>query len=559
MLLGVYGLGQYGLCELPAELALETQDPNRLLLEDKDAQLHTVVRAYPAALYGSPSDWPYGMGNWSLGWVEDNDVITDVNSIITSHRRMHTASDDNPPNFDIRGRLKVAFDFEVSIGLPLESSESAGSIGRVVYANPDGEMDYLTRKAWDGRRVQVFLGGTFNQGRYGEVTLNFEHYAEIFAGVAAGIEWNRDTITVALSSPEQRLSDLFDDSLYLGTGGLEGDSELTGQSKPTTLGNPKRITGKTIDKTNFVIQVHNGQIEDVLSVYVDSTALSNGGPVADVWAWSPIADTFVYDLINGVIRLGTEPAGTVAINCEGSVLGGTYSNDSVTLARYAVGLSGFTADDIDGSVVLSREAGVYYGGAVTYGQIVNDLLDDTQAWVVALGGVFTIIDYVDPDIKTSTRDIRDGDPDGTGESADVVAGSLQRTVSPQPVWRVKLNHTKNYAPLTEGVSFLEPYETSIKENVIVKGTYPRARAIEINTHSTEPLDTLAQASLDSLSKRKSYYSMTLTRLKYRISVGDIITLYSDRFGLSGGIKGQVLKVAEQDQGGLTEIGVLCNG
>lgn len=559
MILGVYGVGEYGLCELPPELALETEDVNRLLLEDRDAELHTVVRAYPASLYGAPSDWPYGLGNWSLGWVDEADVITDANAVIASHRRAYTLDTDTPANFHIEGRLTVSFDYETSIALPLESSQTAGSVGRVVYANPDGEKDDLTSKAWDGRRVQVLLGGTFKKGRYGETTVEFRHYTEIFAGVAAGIEWNRDAITVALNSPESKLKKLFDDSVYAGTGGLEGDSGLAGQSKPTTLGNPKRISGKMIDSTNLVIQVHNGEIQSLTSVYVDSTALSDGGSVADVWAWTPVADTFVYDLINGVIRLGTEPAGTVAINCEGSVLSGTYDNDAAELARYAVGLAGFALDDIDTSLVLSRAAGVYYDGAVTYEQIVNDLLDDTQAWFVALGGIFTIIDYVDPDLEVSTRDIRDGDPDGTGDSADVVAGTLQRTVSPQPVWRVKLNYCRNYTVLTEGSAFLEEHETSIKENVVIKGNYPKARTIEINTQSTESLDTLAQASLDCLSKRKSYYSMTLVRLKYRISVGDVITLYSDRFGLSGGINGQVLRVAEQDQGGLTQIEVLCNG
>lgn len=53
-------------------------------------------------------------------------------------------------------------------------------------------------------------------------------------------------------------------SLYLGTGGVEGDAALKGQSKPLALGAPRFVPGLLVDTNNLIFQMSAyGLIEDV--------------------------------------------------------------------------------------------------------------------------------------------------------------------------------------------------------------------------------------------------------------------------------------------------------
>ena len=559
MIHGLLGLAEEGAAFLPDEFDESTANLSRLLLADLNAELHTIIRAYPMPFASdTPSLLPYGFGYGSFGWVDPDDIIDDNDAVLVSQRLFYTGDNDVPANHHVEARLAVAFNYQSGISQPLAGSGVASGFGQIVYSNPDGDKDAFINMSWDGRPVQVFVGGTFNKGRFNETVLEFNEYATAFSGLAAGIEWDNQRITVALSSPELKFNLPFNTSTYAGTGvgDIEGDTENAGQVRPTTLGQVSRIPGKIIDKTNFVYQVHDGEISAVTAGYNDATLLTSAGSVADVWAWTPVTDQYVYDLTNGLIRLGSEQTGQVSFDVKGSTLGGSYDNDAAYLARWLAQQSGLPLEQISYAAVSSRPSGVYYDGLVTIKQAINDLINPFQAWHFAFGGVFTIVDYIDPADVVTFFTLIDGNPDGTNETANIVAGSLKSGVSPQPVWRVAINHSRNNTRLNEGAEYTEEYETSAAENLITKGSFPRAREIEINGLGSASEDTLAAALLSSERKRKRVYSMVLTRLKFRLAVGDVVTLKSDRFGLSSGIKGQILKLVERDN--VTEITGLFN-
>ena len=111
----------------------------------------------------------------------------------------------------------------------------------------------LPRYQLSDARVRVWTG---NAGDAWPWTLRFDGRCTAQPNVADG----RASLTIAV---DDRWLDTPLLALYAGTTGAEGDAALKGQPKPLSIGAPRFAPARMIDATNIVMQVSNGQIQDV--------------------------------------------------------------------------------------------------------------------------------------------------------------------------------------------------------------------------------------------------------------------------------------------------------
>ena len=228
--------------------------------------------------------------------------------------------EEAPPNTLFPGRIDKPLTFSRSMfsGTRL-GGRALPDFGEIVLNNKDHGLDFLLDNEVDGRECEVFIGGE---------TDIWTTYFQIFKGFMLAIEAGEDSVSLRVQSPASLLDRVVHQAIY----GDSAEDDIIGKPIPECHGEVKNITPVLIDSTGFVYQVHNGQIEAIVAVYVAGVLKT-------------LSSDYTVDLNAGTFTLLASPDGAVTADVRGSKKGGVYNTKVGDIIKRIAGYRGITSFD----------------------------------------------------------------------------------------------------------------------------------------------------------------------------------------------------------------------
>lgn len=418
---------------------------------------------------------------------------------------------------------------------PTSPSLFSGAIpgfGALTIANGDGAFDALCALGWDGRDVEVYRGP--------EGATSLADCTRMFYGTAADATWDRTSITIPLRDFAEILNVPVQDTLYAGTGGMEGGAALTGRPKPLMIGEAEVVEGVLVSATESIYQWHDGvasitALRDRGALYGASAGDISDLGLATLSAWTPVAGQWITDAAHGSARIGSPPDGVVTADVAAEI-GGTAAVGP--LARYVVTRQGtMAAGDVDLSQASVGELG---GFPVTAPTTIAAVLDQLM---VSGGGFWTLgfnraLRIVAPlQFATSV---------GTIDEKDCLDGP-KRVRTESPIWRQRFGFAKTWRVHTaeelaasvigaEREALMREAIYVVTEIDAVRVGHPLATTREVISMISDsgPAGTAGGRQMSLLHQTRHRYELTVRGRQFQYRLGDTVTLRHPRFGLAAG-------------------------
>ena len=444
-----------------------------------------------------------------------------------------TSPTDSPANTIFEPRLVEPISFSRSM---FSSGKLGGfsvpGFGELVLTNADAGLDDWSGYAWDGRSVEV---------RVGEAGADFQYYFTIFNGEAKSIEFDDLFIRVILRDRQTDFDVDFPSALYAGTGGNEGSSDLANQPKPLCFGEVFNIEPVLVDATNYVYQVHNGQIESVVAVYDGGVALT-------------VTTDYTVDLTNGRIDLVAEPTGTITADVKGAKPSGSYKETAGDIIRHIVvdfgGLTDpgdlDTASFTDINTANSSAVGVY----VSYTTTILEVLDQIANSVGAYYGFNRSGKFEVNRIELAT-----GTAAAEFDSTNII--EITRMASAVPNYQVRVDYKKNYRTMTEtefGASItsaqrdylVREANVEIATDTNVQTPYPNSNPLIVPGlfAASSPASTEAARLLTVYKTQRDIYMIKVKTQPYTLKLNDVVKITFNRYNLTSGKLFRVITIVE---------------
>lgn len=444
-----------------------------------------------------------------------------------------TGPDDDVPNVPYTARVAGGVAFTESIPL---SGTSRPSFGDIELDNTDGALDEWLLDVWVNRDVRVYLG---------DVTWPRGQFRLIMSGVCEDLR----------SRTPERLNIVLRDKLELLNTAvsevtLGGDTVNKDRLLPVCLGECHNITPLALNPDINETQIfHVGQAERVIE------ARDNGVPTGAT-----------DNLAEGRTTLNQSPGGQVTLSVQGDKTGGIYRNTIGALIELLMTEYGpLESTDIDDANFSAFEAshpqpvGVYLPERRTVIDVCNELAASVGAHLAPSRlGLMRLLKIELPPV---------GDPVAiTPDSYEM--GGLRLLRRSTVVAGVRLGYCRNWTPqqdLETGVP-QSSRDLFAQEWLTVTATDPAAASEYRISTEVEQVNTLllteddAQAEADrrlALWKSPRFvfgvrcYAEMLT-----LNLGDAVTLYGDRFGLTAGKTGMVIGIRSDWVAGRVDLEVL---
>lgn len=551
-------ISTYGLSILPTEFDNSVANPFANLLTGIDIQLNYLIELKPFNpnsefnVFGNPVS-AIPVSGYPLATFRGA-----VETVYLSDRGYYTSPSENPPNTSYLPLVDNPFQFDISILNGRDFRGGSPAFGAIRIASGDGSLDDLVDYLWSGRQITIYAGGN---------DFTRSQYEAVFNGIVNNIEYDEDEIIVNISDKSEILRTSFDQSLYAGTGGLEGGADIEGNAKPLCYGQVKNVPLKLVDAGLNIYQVHDGAIEEVTAVYDRGVDLNNQGDVADITATTVSGGNFKTQLSGGYIRLGGNPDGTVTADVKGDNTGGYVDKAGAILSRLVstkLGGKNFTSNDIDQGALnaldtsLNAPLGIYILEKTQLDAVLNNLFVNLNCyWYFKREGQISagIIDT--PSIETATID-----------ENTIIDDSFEVVQSIPATWRITAGYAKNWqvqnldtlaaSATSDQKSFaINEYRNLVLENRTVRGQTLNDNELVFNSYLINESD--AQDYLDRLARiyqeNRKVYKLKVTDLLFKVYIGDTIKIRYPRFGLENGKNFIITSIAEDAQENETEIEV----
>lgn len=439
-----------------------------------------------------------------------------------SDRGYITGSTETPASTTYTPVISGGVKFTESISLTGEASLSAGTIE---FNNINGEIDSWQNDVWQGRPVKLYIGD------YSWARVSFY---KIFDGITARLDCSeRDKVTLVLSDKMQKLNTTVSDVK------LGGSSSNKDKLIPLMFGQCFNVSPLLVDIANLEYQIHNGPIDSIIEVR------DNGVPVA----YTPFLST-------GKFRLSQQPAGTITCSARGDAPT-TYANDAVTMIKRLVkdyGLAGqrFTDSDLDLTALTAfasantQPLGIYLTEKSNVVEVVNRIAASIGSSVLMTrAGLMTIVKIDLPQASAGT----------TITASDITERSLYISELPDVVAAVKLGYNKNWTvqeALQTGIpaSHIEIFGqewplTSTQTASTTAANYklfvdPDMTETLLQTTSVADTECIRRKDLWSVQRKVVHYE-GLAHLLLE-PLGGPQTVQHNRFGLSAGVRGQIINL-----------------
>lgn len=472
-------------------------------------------------------------------------------TVYLADRSFATRPADTPANQFFAGRLTSVLNWQVTL---FDGAEPAGgsppAFGDIRVANADGGLDSWTGYEWDGRAVEIRVGG---------LDFTFDEFETVFRGTAADLVADETELAITIRDRAIDLSDPLQQTLYAGTGGLEGGEDIEGQAKPLAFGRVRNAAPVAVDRTYLIYQVHDGAVDAIDGVRDRGIGLTAGGDTGDIYAASPAPGGYVTDLSRGLFRLGSSPAGAVTADIRGDSTGG-YVDTTAAIARRIVttrlgarnladpaelAVPSFAAVD----AALPGAIGLYIAGArPTAAELLNRLMAAAAGfWTFTRDGALTVGVVQAP--TGATRTITD---------SDIVSGQIERVSVAVPSHRRRLGYARLHTvqgaeELASGVSdsdrdyFANEYRFTVVEDAALRTRNALARDVEflslLDGRTAAEAEAARQQALYGV--RRERFRVMLARPRFRYFPNHTVRLQGvGRFGLSEGRDFVVVGMAE---------------
>ena len=260
-----------------------------------------------------------GRSWWVVAFPRDESTSTDPPTLID----LHLSTDGHKmkvtdAGLDLTSGLTVVqldqaviVPYGLTFGLSGKIWGQVGvSSGRIVLSNAQGNRTDITGHDWFGRQVDVYVGP-----RDGD-QIQFAKVAQL---LSRGVSHDESTIDLPVDDHGALFDRPLQTNTYLGTGGLEGGSEIKGRVKPRPFGPVEQMEPILVDSVNRIYQVGDGEINAIGGIDDQAVPLTfTGFDVADIEAipapQEPAAGEFTTSLVQGLLKLGSNPDGVITCN-----------------------------------------------------------------------------------------------------------------------------------------------------------------------------------------------------------------------------------------------------
>lgn len=434
-------------------------------------------------------------------------------------------------------------------GLGGQSAPATGSATIIV--PPDwkssGELAALKGYAWDGRDFSlVELADGVTDPASGTV---------VATGQCSGLaQTGAAELVLAFHDRSLAFRRTMQSAFYAGSGGTEGGALLEGKPKPLTFGRVDNVPAVMCDTTNRWLDLHAGEIEEVVAVRDDGVALTASG------SNPPAAGSYYVDLANGRIRLGTDPTGLITADVKGAAPSGTWADDLAAIVEHLVMTFGglgtaeldaaaFTAlatarPDVVGVHISTTEADL--------AAVLDRLMSPLGYWGFDRDGLFTVGVIAAPTASAST----DAQIARVITADEVVEGSLSLRPLGVPAWRVgvewrrlgtvqRFNETTTSVSLADRDDFSTDVRVGTDEDASVKTAHPQSEPITLGSpaYAQSTAETLAGEVRDLIGTYRRLATLS-TDTAVEFDRGAEIWITHADYGLDG--PARVLGVTETD-------------
>ena len=457
-----------------------------------------------------------------------------ASAVVTLHYSDHgfvTEPSDSPASQYFEPRVVSALNFERHLfQRGLIGGRSIPNFGEIVLANADGGLDGFLEYGWDDRRVQVLLGG---EG------FAYSDFGLVFDGTAEQIEIADDVVTVRLRDWQHKLDKPVQGTLYAGTGGDEGGSDLTGVRKPLAFGRVLNVRPVMVDPGAGRYQVHGGAIDDVDALYV-------GGIAYTKIVGTPAANQYAVDVATGFVTVGGAPL-TEQVTCDvkGAKPSGTYLTSVADIVQeIATRQGGLSAGNLDSAsftalnTANSATVGIYIDGASN--KTVLEVLDEL---IASIGGYYGF--DRSGKFEVGRLEVPGGTPAATFSEVEILEIDRQATALPvhrirlgyQPNWTVQVEfHLQGGATAGRRAFTARDFRHVTASDGSVLTKHPLAGDLEVKTSLDGSADASTEAArlLDLYKADRDLFRVRVKTQPFALELADTVRLIYPRFGLDAG-------------------------
>ncbi|WP_427550926.1 hypothetical protein ACQE3D_12585 [Methylomonas sp. MS20] len=431
---------------------------------------------------------------------------------------------------------------------------ASASYGELTLINADGELDYLTGYAFDGRSLNL---------KVGEQGAAFSSFTTIIYATIQQAAFEELRISIRLRDRIAELDKPVQPNRYGGSNslpaGVDGTSELKDAPKPKLFGRVANVTPLLVNSARLIYQVNDGPIENVVNVFDKGTYLARGNSYADqadMEANPPAAGYYRVWQAGGMFRLGGSPAGLITCTAWASwdIADCTAAQIAYDLVIGAGILSGDTYS-ADRTALDGQNAGSI-GLWVTDGLTVAEALDRVSASVGAWWGFDRLNRF-----RMARLDAPGGTSVATLTELEIV--SLERQAATvngtaTPVWQVTLGHDVNWTVQTSdnlaGIvpddrrAWLAAGSRQVKaSDTAVKTKHPLAQEVTYETllAGDNYGDPEAARRLSLLKAERVILTAKVqvdADLLYVLDLGVVVTVQYPRYGLAAGQQFRIIGI-----------------
>lgn len=458
------------------------------------------------------------------------EVVANVGGVETtrylSTKGYVTGASDTPANTAYLPVVSTGIQFTEQISLTGGASMSAGDIE--IY-NGAGERDSWLTDIWVNRAIKAWIG---------DPRWVRSDFRVIFNGIVADVDSKSyDKINIKLRDKLQQLNTTVSDVLLGGT--TPNKSVLI----PLLFGECHNITPLLVNPATLQYQVNNGAVESIFEVR------DNGYPVSVTVANS-----------TGKFTLSANPSGAITVSAQGDKPSGVYSNTIAKVIQRIVtgfGSNKFTTSDLDldplsvnnlntFDTAHPQPIGVYMSSRENVLTACADLADSIGAkMVMSRAGLLRLIQIQLPAVGTPT----------IITASQILDRTLAVSSRIDVIAAVKIGYCKNWTvqsslltniPANDKDAFSAEWLTVTATDAIIKASYKlNTEPVQQDTMLLTSADATAEATrqLNIYKVPRTVYTFEGTPDLLLLELGQAVTIFHKRFGMSGGLTGVVVSLA----------------
>lgn len=417
-----------------------------------------------------------------------------------------TVPDDQPAStwFDPRGAVPLVIERSMPIA-PESRDRAILQVGRIDLINADGALDQLP-DVYDVARRRVVV----RAGHRDVAGARHRDFALLFDGVGDELTGTRNAVALTVQGMAGLLDRPLTTRLYAEHPAIEVSPDLIGKRMPLGFGRLRNVEPVAVAPALGILQLSARRIQAVHAVYDRGLPIDpSGQDVADLAALAALEvppGHFATCLAEGLIRLGTTPpVGVVTVDFDGDAEGGFVSDTAGIVRRIMLDFASLPADRLDpaGFAAIAADCpgviGWWQGsdGTATAGEAASEILRGINGWWGEDGTGRIGIGMIRAPAATPALVI---DPTMILEAPErlEMPGSTARAA-----WRRRVNHTRNWRPLTASDLPPSDVETALDRSFAAE-TWRVASAADLGVlvgraaaQDVEPVDSWFDTAADA--------------------------------------------------------------